>query len=192
MRINLLVPAAFVVLSVAPLPAAAKCDGCVVAAVQTAQMAITQAISASTASTGRRMLPNRSLFAAEVQRPLRTSRRGTESGRQLRRAGHDPRLPSYGPRLQAEPRPHASLWNSPLIGVSGQSVYKWESGEVRPRRAQLEGLAKPFALKRRGWPPSSSTGAAVVTTARPVLRESRLTVLCRASTWRFKAAICDR
>ena len=28
-----------------------------------------------------------------------------------------------------------------LVGVSGQSIYKWEAGEVRPRVAQLEALA---------------------------------------------------
>ena len=34
-----------------------------------------------------------------------------------------------------------------LIGVSGQSVYKWEAGEVHPRRAQLEAIA---AIRRIG------------------------------------------
>lgn len=28
-----------------------------------------------------------------------------------------------------------------LLGVSGQSIYKWETGEVRPRRGQLEAIA---------------------------------------------------
>jgi transcriptional regulator with XRE-family HTH domain len=28
-----------------------------------------------------------------------------------------------------------------LVGVSGQSIYKWEQGEVRPRAAQLQALA---------------------------------------------------
>jgi len=36
-----------------------------------------------------------------------------------------------------------------LMGVSGQSVYKWESGEVRPRRSQLEAIAKVRKLGRR-------------------------------------------
>ncbi len=29
-----------------------------------------------------------------------------------------------------------------LIGCSGQSVYKWEDGKARPRKAQLEGIAR--------------------------------------------------
>jgi DNA-binding transcriptional regulator YiaG len=36
-----------------------------------------------------------------------------------------------------------------LLGVSGQSVYKWEAGEVRPRRSQLEAIASVRKLGRR-------------------------------------------
>jgi DNA-binding transcriptional regulator YiaG len=36
-----------------------------------------------------------------------------------------------------------------LLGVSGQSVYKWETGEVRPRRSQLEAIAGVRKLGRR-------------------------------------------
>lgn len=36
-----------------------------------------------------------------------------------------------------------------LIGVSGQSVYKWEAGEVKPRRAQLEAIAAVRKMGRR-------------------------------------------
>lgn len=36
-----------------------------------------------------------------------------------------------------------------LIGVSGQSVYKWETGEVKPRRAQLEAIAAVRKMGRR-------------------------------------------
>lgn len=36
-----------------------------------------------------------------------------------------------------------------LMGVSGQSVYKWESGEVRPRRSQLEQIARVRKWGRR-------------------------------------------
>lgn len=36
-----------------------------------------------------------------------------------------------------------------LLGVSGQSVYKWETGEVRPRRSQLEAIAAVRKLGRR-------------------------------------------
>jgi DNA-binding transcriptional regulator YiaG len=36
-----------------------------------------------------------------------------------------------------------------LLGVSAQSVYKWESGEVRPRRSQLETIAAVRKMGRR-------------------------------------------
>ncbi|MEJ8837738.1 helix-turn-helix domain-containing protein [Ramlibacter sp. AN1133] len=36
-----------------------------------------------------------------------------------------------------------------LIGVSGQSIYKWEAGEARPRRAQLEAIAAVRGLGTR-------------------------------------------
>lgn len=36
-----------------------------------------------------------------------------------------------------------------LVGASGQSVYKWESGTVRPRASQLEGIARVRAMGRR-------------------------------------------
>ena len=36
-----------------------------------------------------------------------------------------------------------------LIGASGQSVYKWESGNVRPRAGQLEAIAKVRTLGKR-------------------------------------------
>lgn len=36
-----------------------------------------------------------------------------------------------------------------LIGVSGQSIYKWEHGEARPRKGQLEAIASVRALGPR-------------------------------------------
>lgn len=36
-----------------------------------------------------------------------------------------------------------------LLGVSSQSVYKWESGTVRPRRSQLRAIAAVRKLGRR-------------------------------------------
>lgn len=35
-----------------------------------------------------------------------------------------------------------------LVGVSGQSIYKWETGEVRPRRSQLGAIAGVRKLGR--------------------------------------------
>jgi DNA-binding transcriptional regulator YiaG len=36
-----------------------------------------------------------------------------------------------------------------LIGVSGQSVYKWEHGEARPRARQLEAIAALRGIGKR-------------------------------------------
>lgn len=36
-----------------------------------------------------------------------------------------------------------------LLGVSSLSVYKWESGQTRPRRAQLEAIAQARKLGKR-------------------------------------------
>jgi DNA-binding transcriptional regulator YiaG len=36
-----------------------------------------------------------------------------------------------------------------LIGVSGQSVYKWEHGEARPRARQLEAIAELRGIGKR-------------------------------------------
>jgi len=36
-----------------------------------------------------------------------------------------------------------------LVGVTGQTIYKWEQGKARPRKAQLESLASVRALRPR-------------------------------------------
>jgi DNA-binding transcriptional regulator YiaG len=36
-----------------------------------------------------------------------------------------------------------------LIGVSGQSIYKWESGEARPRAKQLDAIASVRGMGKR-------------------------------------------
>jgi DNA-binding transcriptional regulator YiaG len=36
-----------------------------------------------------------------------------------------------------------------LLGVSGQSVYKWEHGESRPRARQLEAIAAVRGIGKR-------------------------------------------
>jgi DNA-binding transcriptional regulator YiaG len=36
-----------------------------------------------------------------------------------------------------------------LIGVSGQSIYKWESGEARPRAKQLDAIASVRGIGKR-------------------------------------------
>ncbi|WP_299785390.1 helix-turn-helix transcriptional regulator [Ramlibacter sp.] len=36
-----------------------------------------------------------------------------------------------------------------LIGVTGQSIYKWEAGEARPRAKQIEGIASVRGIGKR-------------------------------------------
>jgi DNA-binding transcriptional regulator YiaG len=36
-----------------------------------------------------------------------------------------------------------------LVGVTGQSIYKWESGEARPRAKQLEAIASVRGMGKR-------------------------------------------
>lgn len=36
-----------------------------------------------------------------------------------------------------------------LVGASGQSIYNWESGEIRPRAAQLASIAAVRAMGKR-------------------------------------------
>ena len=36
-----------------------------------------------------------------------------------------------------------------LLGASGQSVYKWESGQARPRAANMQGIAAVRSLGKR-------------------------------------------
>jgi DNA-binding transcriptional regulator YiaG len=43
--------------------------------------------------------------------------------------------------------PAASM--AKLLGVSAFSVYEWESGQARPRRAQLKGIASIRGIGKR-------------------------------------------
>ena len=36
-----------------------------------------------------------------------------------------------------------------LLGVSGQSIYKWEQGKARPRASQLQQIAQVRTLGKR-------------------------------------------
>lgn len=58
-----------------------------------------------------------------------------------------------------------------LVGVSGQSIYKWEAGDVRPRAAQIEALASIRALGKRA---AAARLAEIATaTAKPADRPAR-------------------
>lgn len=58
-----------------------------------------------------------------------------------------------------------------LVGVSGQSIYKWEAGDVRPRATQIEALASVRALGKRA---AAARLAEITTaTAKPADRPAR-------------------
>ncbi|MCW5656734.1 MAG: hypothetical protein KIT60_03445 [Burkholderiaceae bacterium] len=58
----------------------------------------------------------------------------------------------FSPKGLASHRKRLSLSASDmgrLLGASGQSVYKWENGEARPRAANMPGIAAVRKLGRR-------------------------------------------
>jgi DNA-binding XRE family transcriptional regulator len=65
-----------------------------------------------------------------------------EGGPQLRFSAK--RLASQRKRLGLSAQAFGSL-----VGVTGQSIYKWESGHARPRQAQLRAIAAVRALGKR-------------------------------------------
>jgi DNA-binding transcriptional regulator YiaG len=67
---------------------------------------------------------------------------GEESGRQLRFS--PTRLAAQRKKLNLSAAKFAAL-----IGVSPISVYKWENGNVRPQRPQLEAIAAARKLGKR-------------------------------------------
>lgn len=67
-------------------------------------------------------------------------------------AGEDDRQLRFSPVRLASQRKKLGLSAAnfaKLIGVSGLSVYKWESGQARPRRAQLEAIASVRGIGKR-------------------------------------------
>jgi len=65
-----------------------------------------------------------------------------ESGRQLRFSAS--RFAAQRQKLGLSAATYAKL-----LGVSSLSIYKWESGKTRPRRAQLEAIAATRKLGKR-------------------------------------------
>lgn len=65
-----------------------------------------------------------------------------DSGPQLRFSAK--RLAAQRKRLGLSAQAFGSL-----VGVTGQSIYKWESGHARPRQAQLRAIAAVRSLGKR-------------------------------------------
>jgi DNA-binding transcriptional regulator YiaG len=91
---------------------------------------------------------------AELKRLL--ARRDREI-RQLKRAGHQPEeAPLAGTRFSAKSvkaqRQRLGLSAADygkLVGVSGLTVYTWEQGKARPRKAQLAALVAVRGISKR-------------------------------------------
>lgn len=80
-----------------------------------------------------------------VRKGARTAAAATEVGQE----GSPPRFRAAGLASHRKRLGLSAADFGRLVGASGQSVYKWESGEVRPRRAQLEAIAAVRKMGRR-------------------------------------------
>lgn len=95
---------------------------------------------------------------ASLKREVKTLRSQLKAGAKRAQAAVSPAEAAAGRRLrfsaQAFAAQRAKLGLSQaqlaqLLGVSTLSVYKWESGKVRPRAAQLERIASIRRLGKR-------------------------------------------
>lgn len=90
---------------------------------------------------------------ADLERQLKKTVRGASRPEPKTDAnGGDDRQLRFSPTRLASQRKKLGLSAASfakLIGVSGVSVYKWENGQSRPRRAQLEAIASVRGLGKR-------------------------------------------
>lgn len=88
-----------------------------------------------------------------LQRQLKALRKG--AGRVQAKAdaagdqGSRPRFSAKGLASHRQRLGFSREQYGALLGVSGQSVYKWERGEARPRQAQLLSIAAARGLGKR-------------------------------------------
>ena len=90
---------------------------------------------------------------ADLERQLKQSVRGAPRAvpKTDTRSSEDRQL-RFSPTRLASQRKKLGLSAArfaKLIGVSGLSVYKWENGQARPRRAQLEAIASVRGVGKR-------------------------------------------
>jgi DNA-binding transcriptional regulator YiaG len=90
---------------------------------------------------------------ADLERLLkRTVKDSPRTARKLEDASTGDRQLRFSPVRLASQRRKLGLSAANfarLIGVSGLSVYKWENGQARPRRAQLEAIASVRGIGKR-------------------------------------------
>jgi DNA-binding transcriptional regulator YiaG len=83
----------------------------------------------------------------QVKRLGQTSTRASAPDADDERPGQGLRFSAKGLAAQRRRLGLSAEACGALIGASGQSVYKWESGKIRPRASQLKGIA---ALRKMG------------------------------------------
>lgn len=83
----------------------------------------------------------------QVKRLGKAPARGGAAAAEAERPGQGLRFSAKGLAAQRRRLGLSAEACGALIGASGQSVYKWESGKIRPRAAQLRGIA---ALRKMG------------------------------------------
>jgi DNA-binding transcriptional regulator YiaG len=85
----------------------------------------------------------------QLKKAVKAVPRAAKSGEA---AGTDDRPLRFSPARFASQRKKLGLSAAnfaKLIGVSSLSVYKWENGKTRPRRAQLEAIASVRGIGKR-------------------------------------------
>lgn len=90
---------------------------------------------------------------ADLERQLkRTVKAAPSAPPNSEETGSEDRQLRFSPTRLATQRKNLGLSAADfarLLGVSSLSVYKWESGKTRPRRAQLEAIAAVRGLGKR-------------------------------------------
>ena len=84
------------------------------------------------------------------QRKVKTEEVPKEKGKAA--AGKQPRSRSFGPQALLDKRTALGLTQkemATLLDASSLSVYKWESGQVQPRAAQLVRIAEVLRMGKR-------------------------------------------
>lgn len=89
---------------------------------------------------------------ADLERQLKQAARGSSRAQPKTDTSGEHRQLRFSPTRLSSQRRKLGLSAAnfaKLIGVSGLSVYKWENGQARPRRAQLEAIASVRGIGKR-------------------------------------------
>jgi DNA-binding transcriptional regulator YiaG len=88
-----------------------------------------------------------SALEQQLKRLGKTASRSAQQSEEEERPGQGLRFSAKGLAAQRRRLGLSAEACGALIGASGQSVYKWESGKIRPRASHLTGIA---ALRKMG------------------------------------------